>query len=388
MSILKVANVHFDAAGTNRIDYLGDDKVRITSANGTVLSGSTADSLLRITQTGTGHAIRVEDSTNPDDSAFIVTANGQTILGANASINGAYQTGKGVLQIHQSISENLDNDDDTYGLHCFNWSNSNVNYFDQYFLKSRGNTVGEHVAVQNGDGLMWIMATGSNGSTFAGTSVGIYGEVDGVPAEKSVPGSLSFWTTASGDQFVTERMRITATGNVLIGRTDSIVGLGVKLDVNGSINCSNIFVNGNVVSGGGSVTVTDQSSVTPLQYLTFTTTTTGTASSINVASTKLTFNVDTGTLSSTVFNSTSDINKKTNITQITDAVTLVNSLNGVRFDWKDNGLPSLGVIAQEVEKVLPELVSDEKSVNYNGLIAVLIEAVKDLSKRVEELENR
>jgi hypothetical protein len=140
--------------------------------------------------------------------------------------------------------------------------------------------------------------------------------------------------------------------------------------------------------GGGSVTITDQSSVTPLQYITFTTTTSGTASSINVASTKLTFNVDTGTLSSTVFNSTSDINKKTNITQITDAVTLVNLLNGVRFDWKDNGLPSLGVIAQEVEKVLPELVGDEKSVNYNGLIAVLIEAVKDLSKQVEELKNR
>ena len=49
------------------------------------------------------------------------------------------------------------------------------------------------------------------------------------------------------------------------------------------------------------------------------------------------------------------------------------------------------MIAQEVENVLPELVKPGVSgfsVNYNGLVGVLIEAVKELSKRVEELENK
>ncbi len=58
---------------------------------------------------------------------------------------------------------------------------------------------------------------------------------------------------------------------------------------------------------------------------------------------------------------------------------------------KKNDEKSVGVIAQEVETILPELVKGEegdKSVNYSGLVGVLIEAVKELSARVEELENR
>jgi hypothetical protein len=47
------------------------------------------------------------------------------------------------------------------------------------------------------------------------------------------------------------------------------------------------------------------------------------------------------------------------------------------------------VIAQELEEILPDLVKDGevKSVNYNGLIAVLIEAIKELSSEVEELKS-
>jgi len=53
----------------------------------------------------------------------------------------------------------------------------------------------------------------------------------------------------------------------------------------------------------------------------------------------------------------------------------------------------VGVIAQEVEEVLPELISvrsdnGTKSVNYNGLVGVLVEAVKELSTRVEHLESQ
>ena len=90
-------------------------------------------------------------------------------------------------------------------------------------------------------------------------------------------------------------------------------------------------------------------------------------------------------------NSTSDINLKKDIEVVTSATEILNQLRGVKFTWKQNDEKSLGVIAQEVEAILPELVKGEegdKSVNYSGLIGVLIESVKELSARVEELENR
>jgi hypothetical protein len=64
-------------------------------------------------------------------------------------------------------------------------------------------------------------------------------------------------------------------------------------------------------------------------------------------------------------------------------------LNGIEFDWKENQKPSIGVIAQEVEKVFPSLVktAENKSVNYNGLVGVLIEAVKEQQKQIEELKD-
>ena len=90
------------------------------------------------------------------------------------------------------------------------------------------------------------------------------------------------------------------------------------------------------------------------------------------------------------FNSTSDETLKTNITTVENGLETIKSLRGVTFDWKINQKPSIGVIAQELERVLPQLVKDgdPKTVNYNGLIGVLIEAVKELSAEVEELKKK
>jgi hypothetical protein len=110
-------------------------------------------------------------------------------------------------------------------------------------------------------------------------------------------------------------------------------------------------------------------------------------------SSALTYNASTGTLAATNINSTSDVNLKTDIHNVEDAVTLINQIRGVKFRWRELDVPSVGVIAQEVEEVLPELISTRsddgtKSVNYNGLVGVLIEAVKELSTRVEHLESQ
>jgi len=98
----------------------------------------------------------------------------------------------------------------------------------------------------------------------------------------------------------------------------------------------------------------------------------------------------TGVVTASNFNATSDIKLKENITTVDNALGVVNQLRGVRFDWRESGGGDYGVIAQELEEVLPELVSqgDPKSVNYNGIIGVLIEAIKDLTEKVERLEDK
>ena len=95
-----------------------------------------------------------------------------------------------------------------------------------------------------------------------------------------------------------------------------------------------------------------------------------------------------GIVTATDFNSASDINLKENVSVISDPIDKIIKLEGVNFQWKENGKKSLGVIAQEVEKIVPELVSGEesKTVNYNGLVGLLIECVKQQQKEIEELK--
>lgn len=98
-----------------------------------------------------------------------------------------------------------------------------------------------------------------------------------------------------------------------------------------------------------------------------------------------------GIITATDFNTSSDANLKDEVCVIESPLDKVIQINGVSFKWKASGEKSLGVIAQNIEEVFPELVKDgedHKSVNYNGLIGVLIEAVKELSDEVKELKSR
>ena len=112
-----------------------------------------------------------------------------------------------------------------------------------------------------------------------------------------------------------------------------------------------------------------------------------TPSGTNVASIS-----NTGTYSS------SDERRKKDITTITGAVNTIKQLTGRTFTWKEDDKKSFGVIAQEVEPVLPELVMTQslvegetnsdplKSVNYGALTGHFIEAIKELTAKIETLE--
>jgi len=94
----------------------------------------------------------------------------------------------------------------------------------------------------------------------------------------------------------------------------------------------------------------------------------------------------------------SDERLKENITRIQSPSTKIKLIHGVEFDWvtkkgiNNNKGHDVGVIAQDIEKILPEIVVTKKNgykaVNYEKLVALLIEVNKDLLERVEELERK
>jgi hypothetical protein len=98
----------------------------------------------------------------------------------------------------------------------------------------------------------------------------------------------------------------------------------------------------------------------------------------------------------------SDARFKTNITPIANPLQKVLALRGVHFNWNTAAFPqrmfsdqrTLGFIAQEVEKVLPEIVQTEntpegyKSVQYDKVVALLVEAMKEQQKQIKQLQKQ
>ena len=93
----------------------------------------------------------------------------------------------------------------------------------------------------------------------------------------------------------------------------------------------------------------------------------------------------------------SDSRLKTDISTINDALGTVGKLRGVSYKWLRNGQKDIGVIAQEVEEVVPEVVKTKttlgldgeeemKTVDYGKLVGVLINAINELKAEVEELK--
>jgi hypothetical protein len=100
----------------------------------------------------------------------------------------------------------------------------------------------------------------------------------------------------------------------------------------------------------------------------------------------------TGDVTAQNVNSLSDMTLKTNINPLTDVEAIINRLFGVEYDWKNGTGHSYGLLAQDVEKVLPDAVrtSDAglKSVNYMMIIPFLIESIKKLGSEVAELKKK
>ena len=161
------------------------------------------------------------------------------------------------------------------------------------------------------------------------------------------------------------RIYVNNAGNVGIGTTT----VGAKLTVAGTGSFSGIL---SLTSGTASTTNTTGALVV--------TGGAGISGALNVGGDITAF-------------ATSDERLKDNKINITNALEKVNSVCGIAFDWNDKSEKtgsSYGVIAQEVEKILPHAVVTRedgfKAVKYDSLIPLLIEAIKELNSKVNQLE--
>ena len=184
---------------------------------------------------------------------------------------------------------------------------------------------------------------------------------------------------ASGGTIIVDNYE---TGNLKVNGISTFVGIatfGDGIHVQSGISTfkdiivDNLKVNGistfiGIATFGGGIHV--QSGVTTVGFLTA-------VNDIFVA----------GVVTATDFNSLSDRNFKTNIQVIDNPIEKIMKIDGVSFNWKASNKPSFGVIADNVQETLPDLVNDTdpKTVNYNGLIGLLIEVVKNQQEQINEL---
>jgi len=236
-----------------------------------------------------------------------------------------------------------------------------------------------------GGGGAYIGGTGGFGTVSSTIALVNTSTVSGFTARLNVSG-VSY---LGGNVYVTGATTVTNTTAATSTVTGALVVSG-GAGIGGSLYAGNIYSNGTLIGGGA--TISNDTATNTSQYIGMYRSISGSTTTVYVANTELYFNPSSGTLNSIIFNSLSDSTRKTNIHTITNAVNTVNNIEGIEFTWADNGKKSAGVVAQQLEQVLPWLVDTAedglKSVNYNGIIGYLINAVKELDARVQELESR
>jgi hypothetical protein len=167
----------------------------------------------------------------------------------------------------------------------------------------------------------------------------------------------------------------------------TVSGIATVTASSGQLEATSFKGDGSQLTGlNAGLTITNDTSTNGTRYLLFDDATSGTITGANVSSSKLTFNPSSGNLvvGGTV-TANSDERLKTNIVDIPHALDKLLQLRGVEFDRTDIQDRQIGVIAQEVEQVIPEVVygSDIKSVAYANMVALLIEAVKEQNVKIE-----
>jgi hypothetical protein len=237
-----------------------------------------------------------------------------------------------------------------------------------------------------------ITLSGTTGFVKANSIQGIDGTAALYPGYSGTGGAVGVRTNLTVGAGGTGNL-IANAGSAIFGDASTVVITGGTngqvLSTDGAGNLSWATAGG---GGGSSPVITDNTTSSTTYYPVYATSTTGNLTTAGITSTKLQFVPSTGQLTVQDLNTLSDATLKENPESITDPMAVLSQLFGVGFNWVDTKKKSYGLMAQRVEKILPELVSTnsqgKKAVNYIPIIAFLIEAVKKQQEDIDALKKR
>ena len=175
-----------------------------------VITADHADSALRITQTGAGDALRIEDSVNPDSTPVIINPNGQVVIGDIQTRQTNTYSAAHLLQIQTTANNAVQISDFS--------SNQFASAVD--FSKSRSATIGPNVSVSDGDALGLLIFNAADGTTYR-QAAKIVAEADGAVTTGTTPGRIAF-ETSFGASSPLRRMEINNAGNLKIFNTSAV----------------------------------------------------------------------------------------------------------------------------------------------------------------------
>jgi len=206
------------------------------------VDANSATSAVRITQTGAGNALLVEDSASTDSTPFVIDSAGKVIAGATAAVSSI-----GVVPGFQAIGV-TGNGASATGLFA-GFLNDATTSGSINLGKSRNTVATVGSIVSSGDRLGSIQFVGDDGAALI-RGAAITAEVDGTPGTNDMPGRLVFSTTADGASSPTERMRIDSAGGVSIGTSAATAGTTLRLsrNITGATTSSGTLINGVVQS--------------------------------------------------------------------------------------------------------------------------------------------
>jgi hypothetical protein len=350
-------------------DESGTGNLRLQS-NSVQIYGSNNETMATFTQNG-AVSLRFDNSTK-----FATTSTGVSITG-NATISSNLTvTGTSTFNDPVTVNDSL-----------------RINAAGEQFRIRNGSSTTNQFLVDTDNGNTAINGTLSvNGNTTLGNA-----NTDTV----TIPGILDVNGSAQIDNVTINGNTVsTSTGNLILDSATNTVEINANVDLNGTLNVSQLITGD--ISGNAVTVTTTGNSTNSNQRIAFHAETSGAATLRNDAGLRYNPSSNALLVSGDITAFASDERLKTNISPITDALFKVNSLNGFTYNFNEiceklgfnPDITYAGVSAQEVQKVLPEVVHpapvDDKyiTVQYDKVVPLLIEAIKELSDKVEKLEQR
>lgn len=399
--------LYFPAADTVAISTGGTKRFEVNSSGTVTLSNNqvievtdNSNAALRVTQLGTGAAIRVEDETNPDSTPFVVDANGKVGIGtASPSYNltSVYAGNNTIITDYAFVGGS-----DTYQMIGLS-ENTAANEFaitNKYssggiitLRTGSGGTISERMRIDSSGNVG--IGTGSPSYKLdvsaTGTSIGARIQTNQQDATLSFLGSggvNGYVRVGASDNNLffmagnAERMRIDASGNVLLNTTDTTL----YNNTSGTGACYRVGASFDILSASDNALILNRCG------------TDGGIAEFRKGGTVVGSITVNGT--STGYNTSSDYRLKEDIRPIASAVDRVNALKPVNFAWKVNGSRVDGFIAHEAQEVVPESVTGAKDavdvdgnpvyqgIDQSKLVPLLTAALQEALTEISSLKAR